>query len=264
MIAALPMYDWPELRDATDAWWAGLARALRAAGVRDVPDRLSRGEPAGFWNDPRLLFGQTCGLPLVRHHADRLRVLATPCYGVPGCAGPTYSSLILVRADSPFQRPEDLEGEVAAYSEPTSLSGHLALRLVFAAYARGGRFFGRALATGSHAASMTAVHEGRADVCAVDCVSFAIAAHHRPALTSDLRHIASSPPAPALPWVTSAIRTPDQTDRLRAGLRAALADPALDEARAALFITGAELLPEDAYAGRVASLEATAAACVLD
>jgi hypothetical protein len=32
MIAALPMYDWPEIREATDAWWAGLARAFRREG----------------------------------------------------------------------------------------------------------------------------------------------------------------------------------------------------------------------------------------
>ena len=32
MIASLPMYDWPEVRDATDAWWHGLARHIGVAG----------------------------------------------------------------------------------------------------------------------------------------------------------------------------------------------------------------------------------------
>jgi ABC-type phosphate/phosphonate transport system substrate-binding protein len=264
VIALLPMYDWPELRDATDAFWAGLARALRAAGVRDVPDRLSRGDPAGHLSDPDLLFGQTCGLPLVRHHVNRLRVVATPCYAVPGCTGPRYSSLILVRADLPFHRPEELRGEVAACSEPDSLSGHLALRLVFAAHSHGGRFFARTLRTGSHAASMAAVHAGRADVCAVDCVSFAIAARHRPGLTTGLRTIARSPQAPALPWVTSAGRGPDELARVRAGLLAAIADPSLAEARDALFLAGAEVLPEGTYGRSVASLEAAASGCDLD
>jgi ABC-type phosphate/phosphonate transport system substrate-binding protein len=263
VIAALPMYDWPEVREATDAFWAGLARALRAAGVRDVPDRLSRGDPAGHLSDPDLLFGQTCGLPLVRHHVNRLRVVATPCYAVPGCTGPRYSSLILVRADLPFHRPEELRGEVAACSEPDSLSGHLALRLVFAAHSHGGRFFARTLRTGSHAAAMAAVREGRADVCAVDCVSFALAARHRPGLIAGLRAIATSPPAPALPWVTSAGRAPDEVARLRAGLMAVLADPDLAGVRAALFLAGAEVLAEGEYARRVAVLEAEAAGCSL-
>ena len=31
--AALPMYDWPELTDATDRLWAALRDGLRAEGV---------------------------------------------------------------------------------------------------------------------------------------------------------------------------------------------------------------------------------------
>src|SRR6185312_8107473 len=31
-VASLPMYDLPELRAATDAWWKGLARAFRREG----------------------------------------------------------------------------------------------------------------------------------------------------------------------------------------------------------------------------------------
>ena len=37
----LPMYDWPELRDATDGLWAALRDALRAEGVA-APEALSR------------------------------------------------------------------------------------------------------------------------------------------------------------------------------------------------------------------------------
>ena len=42
MIASLPMYDWPEVRDATNAWWAGIARHLRSEGFSEAPDRLYR------------------------------------------------------------------------------------------------------------------------------------------------------------------------------------------------------------------------------
>ena len=31
MIASLPMYDWPEVREATDLWWNGIARHLKTA-----------------------------------------------------------------------------------------------------------------------------------------------------------------------------------------------------------------------------------------
>ena len=75
MIAALQMYDWPEVREATDLWWAGIARHL---GI-DVP--LSR--PADFtapWRRDDLLFGQTCGYPFTHALKGQVKLVATPHY----------------------------------------------------------------------------------------------------------------------------------------------------------------------------------------
>jgi ABC-type phosphate/phosphonate transport system substrate-binding protein len=258
MIASLPMYDWPELREATDAWWAGLAEHFRRHGLTDVPDRLTReGDPAAAWESPDLLFSQTCGLPLTRHYRERLRIVATPCYAAEGCDGPTYSSVILVRADDDTETLEQLRGAVAAYNATDSLSGHLALRLVLAPLMSDEPFLAAAIETGSHAASMGAVAEGRADVCAIDCVSFAIAQRHRPALTEGLRRLARSPAFPALPYVTSASRTETELAALAAGLSAALLDPTLAQARTALLLAGAEPSAADRYAA-VGRLDAAA------
>ena len=97
------------------------------------------------------------------------------------------------------------------------------------------------------AASMAAVGEGRADACAVDCVSYAIAAAHRPQLVAGLRRIARSPTMPALPYVASTWRTRRELAQLRAGLRAALTDAALAPARAKLRLVGIEVLEDGAY-----------------
>ena len=251
MIASLPMYDWPEIRSATDAWWTGLARHLRAQGLRGVPRALVRGGPlAAVWAHPALLLSQTCGLPLARRFHRNLQVVATPCYAAEGCDGPTYSSAILVRADSGIHGLDDLRDRVAAYNSTDSLSGHLALRLVLAGL---GPLLGGTVETGSHAGSMAAVAEGRADVCAIDCVSYAIAARHRPALVAGLRPIAWSPPMPALPYVTNVRRGGREVGALRQGLRTAMLDPALAECRASLLLAGFDLAPGDAYAaiGRI-------------
>lgn len=251
MIASLPMYDWPEIREATDAWWTGLARHLRAQGLRGVPRSLVRGgPPEAVWTHPALLLSQTCGLPLARRFHRKLQVVATPCYAAEGCDGPTYSSLILVRDDSGIRSLEDLRGRIAAYNSTDSLSGHLVLRLVLAGF---GPLLGGAVETGSHAASMTAVAEGRADVCAIDCVTWAIAERHRPQLTAGLRRIARSPIMPALPYVTSARRGDGEVAALRTGLRAAMQDPALAECRGSLLLAGFDPAPGEAYAaiGRI-------------
>ena len=66
MIAGLGMYDWPEVRDATDGLWAAIAGVLREEGFNGVPEKLERGlQPYNLWRSPDLLLAQTCGYPLV-------------------------------------------------------------------------------------------------------------------------------------------------------------------------------------------------------
>ena len=255
MIASLPMYDWPEVRQATDAWWAGLARHLRAEGF-DAPDRLTRSpSPGSLWRRPDLLLSQTCGYPLTHEFKGELEVLATPAYDVEGCSGPLYSSVIVVHGDSGVSRPEDLRDATAAYSAADSLSGHLALKCVFAPLGNGGRFFGRTLESGGHLNSMKLVQERKVDVAAIDCVSFALARRARPELAAGLAVIGHGPAAPALPYVTAAGRPADEMARLKRALAATAADPALAGAREPLFIAGLEFLPRHAYQ-RVLDLEA--------
>lgn len=130
LVAALPMYDWPELRAETDAQWAALREALRAAGI-GAPERLARRNadlppvPGGIrdadgnlvapdpatlppdefdlptlWRHPKLVFAQTCWGPL--RETDLLRhvtVIGQPDYSdVEGGSGPLYSSAIVMRA----------------------------------------------------------------------------------------------------------------------------------------------------------------------
>jgi ABC-type phosphate/phosphonate transport system substrate-binding protein len=247
-VAGLPMYDLPELGAATAAWWEGLARAFRAEGLRDVPDRLSLDLPyREMWARPDLLFGQACGYPLMHAFRGRLAVVATPCYDAPGCEGAHYRSVVIVRDGSPAACLADLEGARAAYNAKDSQSGYNALRWLLAPLAKNGRFLAGTVETGSHLASIAAVRESDADLAAIDGVVYALLMRHRPDLLYGTRIIAAGPPAPSLPYVTAAGRAPEDLARLRAGLKEALADPALSWARGALLIAGAEILPDDAY-----------------
>ena len=254
-IASLPMYDLPEVARATNAWWAGLARAFAGEGLDDVPDRLTRAETsAATWRAPDLLLSQTCGYPLTHEYKDDLRLVATPAYGVRGCKGPAYCSLIMVRDNDPVAELAGLRGRIAASNSRESQSGCSALRAAIAPLSDGTAFFAEVVMSGGHAQSLDLVARGEADVCAVDCVTHALLARYRPEAVHGLRCLAESPAAPGLPYVTRVGLDEDSLARLRAGLRAALDDPALAEPRAALFIEGAEVLPSDAY-GRILELE---------
>jgi ABC-type phosphate/phosphonate transport system substrate-binding protein len=248
-VAALPMYDLPELRAETDAFWTGLARHLSRAGVDRLPAPLTRpGDLREVWHDPHLLFGQGCGFPYTQSYRDRWQLIATPCYAAAGCAGPTYRSRILVAADAPATSLAELVGGVAAVNSADSHSGHIALRAAMASVTPAGTpAFGEAVVTGGHLASARAVAEGRAQVCAVDCVTHALAERHAPARLAGTRTLAWTPSAPALPWIAGAAIDADTLARVRDGLFAALSDPEIADARAALLIDGAERLDDTAY-----------------
>lgn len=241
--ASLPMYDLPEIRWATDALWTAVVARLSAAGVAAAP-ALSRGPAVHeLWTDPALLLSQTCGNPYVRRYRDRLRLVATPRYAAPGCDGPRYCSLLVVRADAPGENLAAFRAAVCAVNGWDSLSGWVAL----AAALPEPRFFRAALITGAHADSVAAVAAGEADIAAIDCVTYALLQRHRPAATAGLRVIGRTAPAPGLPLVTRRDTDDGTVETLRAALRGALADPALAEARAALLIEGVEILAEADY-----------------
>ncbi len=250
-VAALPMYALPGVQRWQEAWWAGLARHFKAAGVAGVPERLSRdGGSVAAWSDPRLLFAQACGYPLTHAFAHRLQVVATPCYDAPGCNGAWYRSFLVVRADSRAEALQDLFGGVAAINDTASQSGCNALRaaLAKAVEPAGPPPFARTVETGSHLASLQSVASGIADICAVDCVTHALLHRHAPQGLAGTRVLGETPPAPGLPYVTSRDMSREQCERLAEGLFAALANPSLRPVREALTITGAERLTQADYA----------------
>ena len=235
MTASLPMYDWPELRAATDVWWQAIALQVGSTEALVRCDNY-----AALWRRPDLLFSQTCGYPITHEFDGKLTLVATPHYGADGCAGPNYQSIIFARKQAPL---EEFRSATAAVNSPDSMSGMLALKLVFAPLAKDGRFFGRAVATGGHTASLHAVRNGTADVCATDAICVALARRYRPDYLEGLVEIARSPMVPGLPYVTVS----GDVAALRRALAAAFASPDLRETRDQLLLNGLSLLTRQGY-----------------
>lgn len=247
-IASLPMYDLPEVRAQTDALWTHLARAMRRAGVKGVPDSLDREHRCDvLWGRSDLLFSQTCGYPMMREYRTVLRPVGTPRYSVPSCQGSKYASVVLVRADSEYKTLAELRGTVCAVNSPGSQSGYNALRAMVAPLAENGRFFSEVRMTGSHLGSIESVAAGEADVCAVDCVTHALLSRYHPSAVAGTRAMSCTPSCPGLPFVTRADLEPDQFRRLRAAVNEALSDPKALPMLDALFIEGVDELELDDY-----------------
>ena len=247
-LASLPMYCEPEVRATTERWWAGLAGHLRDQGLREVPDALTWPEDYhGHWRAPGLLFSQTCGYPFVNVLGPAVRLVATPSYDAPGCAAAAYAAHVIVREDADAESVADLRGGRLAVNGMGSYSGCHVWRSILPAGTDLQSFFGEIVTSGAHRASIRRVVAGEAAACAVDCVTHALLADHAGDELRDTRILTSSPTAPGMPYVTAAATSDDDVERLRAGLRAALADPSLAPARRELRLTGASVLGDEDY-----------------
>lgn len=247
MLASLSMYDLEELHAATDAWWRGIASALRRAGVDSVPDTLTRGADSDVWHASTLLLAQTCGYPLTHALAGVVELVATPAYAADGCRGVEYCSFIVVSEDNAAVTLEELRGTVCTYNGRDSQSGYNALRAAIAPLAGGNAFFSRSFESGGHPISVELVGAGKADVCAVDCVTHALLARYRPSALAGTRVLTTTRSAPGLPYVTRAGVNADLLGRLRDGIHAAFADTQLADTREALLLSGVQVLDQEAY-----------------
>jgi ABC-type phosphate/phosphonate transport system substrate-binding protein len=187
-----------------------------------------------------------------------VQLVATPCYGVPGCAGANYSSAVIVHRSNPAAGLDDLAtarcGTVAA-NALDSQSGYWALRAALVGVSALPPE--RVVLTGGHRATLLAVARGEADLASIDAICWALAQRHEPAAAADLRMIGFTPSAPGLPFITGIDTPPATVACLRKALAAVALGPAGSEFREHLFLTGAHVLPVSDY-DRILRLAAVA------
>ena len=240
MIASLGMYDFGSAQAANDRLWRLVRDGLRGRGV-SAPDALSRGEHAYWdaWQSPDLLLSQTCGYPFRARLHDRVTYVGTPDYGVEGCAPGYYRSVFVARADDPRSDLAAFDGARFAYNEALSQSGWAAPQTHAAKL---GFRLPPADQTGGHRLSAKAVAEGRADIAALDAVTFALM-QDAEAMTRGLKVVEMTEPTPGLPFITASGRDPGPIFDAISEAIAAL--DAVD--RQALRLKGIVRIPEATY-----------------
>ncbi|MER8432673.1 phosphate/phosphite/phosphonate ABC transporter substrate-binding protein [Mesorhizobium caraganae] len=260
LVAALPMYDWPELRDEVDAQWAGLREAFRQkgidapqaivrrngdlpqvpGGIHDAEGRLIAPDPVTLppneldyhqlWLHPALLFAQTCWGPMELGLSRQVQVVGQPSYDAyEGGQGELYSSALVMRtgegpqvrspADGKALLPLDLmRGKRFTFNSLDSMSGVIALMRDLQAAGESLDIFSSRSESGGHRGSIVAVAEGRADIAAIDCESWALAQRFESAARK-VAVVGWTARRKGLPYITARM-TPKKTVR---ALREALA-----------------------------------------
>ena len=248
-LAALPMYDPPELQEANDALWAALRQRLEERGVVAPPGLTRTSDLDALWSSSDLLIAQTCGYPLATRLRDQVRLVLTPRYRAQGCDGPFHRAAVVVRKSAGARSLPDLKGGRLALNGPESNTGMNLLRAEIAPIACGQPFFSAVVKTGSHAQSAAAVAEGRADLASLDCVTWALLQRLQPALAAELTVLAWTPRSPGLPLVTSRLTSHAAYAALQAALGEVIDDPTLANARRELLLEGFEPLSSSYYTG---------------
>ncbi|OJY34135.1 MAG: hypothetical protein BGP11_03400 [Rhodobacterales bacterium 65-51] len=241
MIAALGMYDRPELRGPTDLYWSLIRDGLRKRGIK-APEALTRDDRAWWagWHSPDLLLSQTCGMPYRTELKEVVTLVGTPDFGVEGCPPGYYHSVLVARGNDPRAELADFADAAFAFNEARSQSGWAAAANHMTAL---GLTIRPALETGGHAASARAVAEGRADWASLDAVTWRLLLRWEPDLAARLRVIGQTAPTPGLPYVTA--RGTDPAPLAAAVAEAIVTLPPDD--RAALGLCGLIQIPSADY-----------------
>ncbi len=241
---AFPMYNL--YRPDSEALIQAVQALLATRGVAVTPvwpeeDLLTH------WQSDDLLLSQACGYPLVTRLPE-VQTVGCFHYSAPGCEGIRYRSLLVVRQRDRDKTLADFRGSRAVCNAPDSQSGYNVFMQMVAPLAPHGTFFRDVIFSGSHRQSLVAIGEGRADIAAIDCVTFALLQRHAPHLISDLAVIGASPAAPGLPLITARNTPPSRIALLRDALRQLVSDPAYRTLCAAMFISGFSDVSRQDYA----------------
>ena len=245
-LASLPMYL--ANRPAVAALWELLRQRLIDAGLQRLPSTLTWPQDYhAHWLAPDLLLSQTCGYPLTDDLAGKVQLVGCFAYDAPQCSGIECRSVLVARAEHRRFELKDFRGLRAAFNAPNSQSGYNAFRALVAPLAVNGRFFANSVETGGHGASVAAVREGRADLAAIDCVTYAALTRYTPQAAEGLCIVATTEAYPGLPLITALGTTASERALLQHALRALLASNEAAPTLQALHIVGFEVPPPGAY-----------------
>lgn len=240
MIASLAMYDRAEVQPCNDRLWALIRDGVRKKGI-SAPDQLSRGPNAYWraWTAPDLSLSHTCGFPYRAKLHGTVALIGTPDFGVVGCAPGYYRSVFVAPKSDPRRDVMDFDGAGLAFNEDLSQSGWAAPQI----FARQrGLTLRPVLRSGGHLLSARAVAEGRAEIAALDAITWEMIKRHDP-FARHLQEVGFTDPTPGLPYI-SALKA--DVDMMFDVVGAAISDLSVAD-KTALCLRGLVKIDANAY-----------------
>ncbi|MCZ6711169.1 MAG: PhnD/SsuA/transferrin family substrate-binding protein [Gammaproteobacteria bacterium] len=187
MLAALPWYDYPSTRECLDEVWRETRLLLGTTGIEQLPGALNHADAYDeFFADPRLILSQCCSLDLFQAHTRNVVAFAAPVITAIDVSPGNYFSYIVARPSADLLAPRVIINNRFSYS------GHAAIRIWLQKQEVSDYTIAE---SGSHAQSLEALREQRADIAAIDALSW----QHLD--KKGLKILDASDPAPAPPFI---------------------------------------------------------------
>ncbi len=216
--AELTMYVAPAPVEAANQQWLKRIMELLEQ-TRERPQDLA---PLALFRAPNLLLAQTCGYPLVTQLRGQVQLIGRPHYDLPDSTAGMHCSLIICRTTDKREVLADFKGSRGVVNDEHSNSGMNLFRHRLAPLQEGGRFFSSFGMSGAHRHSLQWVKAERADLAAIDSVTFAYLARYAPEEIAGLRVVARTAPSPTLPYITAHTSSHAEVERIRAAMNTAL------------------------------------------
>ncbi|KAI0808847.1 ABC-type phosphate/phosphonate transport system, periplasmic component [Xylaria sp. FL0064] len=220
-------------------------------GIRDSEGNIIALDPATLppdeldlhtlWRHPALLLAQACWGPMELGLACCVEVVGQQDYSnVKGGVATFYASTIVARrtADDVSAPPDgksnlplaDLRGKRLAYNSKDSMSGIISLERDLASLNESLDIFSERVESGGHRNSIIAVAEGRADVAAIDCLTWRLAKRYESASRS-LAVIGWTARRKGLPFIASKTLSPQNIEAIAVELKNSKPGPTFGEDR---------------------------------
>jgi ABC-type phosphate/phosphonate transport system substrate-binding protein len=239
MIANLMMYARPELAGAHTRFWGLIRSHLARVGINAPRDLSQAAEEFSVWKHPDLVLSQTCGMPYRIWLHDSVELVGTPDYGLSDCPAGYYRSAFVVRAEDTRNSLAAFQDATFAFNQTFSQSGYAApywhTRPV-------GFWIQTRTQTHGHVVSALAVAAGRADIAALDAVTWRNVQRYE-GFATKLRVLEWTAPTPGLPLITA---KGQNAEAIHSAVANAIAD--LDSIDAIdLGLQGIVRIPKDTY-----------------
>ena len=246
--AQLNWYLFDNTATAFTAFWRAVRHYLARHDIRCDAALYYHSQTAQSLADNATLgLGQLCGVNFARTSEGKLSYLANYILDDETVSAGMYNSVILTRQPKSLAEilaaPQLLS---AAISEPDSFSGRFALYSIFSPDFTPPHFTAE-IHTGTHLDTVRAIASGKAEIGAVDCLSWHIIKRAYPDMVSAIHIAGRSAALPGPPLVCSASIRPNIKTHLIEAMLAAFEEDYISEQMQAIGITGITRLDENVF-----------------